>query len=226
MSVNKEPTLWDKINEFFNNVLVPTTGETFRLLPDALVLGTAVLSALSLSKSYGVLLLAMIELMVLQRIIGTFVGGMTPIQPGDNGMAYICQPGFSSPNKMRISILELVGVPSAFPSPVMFFISGIMAYMIGAMEEFSKEITTLGSDINTRKNVAFVLSILFIFFTLFFRIHYGCETFGPIFISLFVGGLAGYGILKLNKTIFGREYVNILNLPVITQITGLQIMTG
>jgi hypothetical protein len=189
--------------------------ESIRIFPDSLVLGVALLSIISLNRAYALLLLAMMEVMGVQRILASFLGGIAPIAGGSGAFSSICQPGFSFPNTMRISLLETLGKPSAFPSPVMFFIAAITTYMVASLQEFEKELNTLGADLSARTQAALFLSGILILAVFMMRLTYGCETFGSVFMSLLVGLLAGYGSFAFHRSVFGREGVNVLSLPLI-----------
>jgi hypothetical protein len=214
MSVQKEFTV-DKIMKTFQSSTVPVTIETLRLLPDSLVFGTAILSLLSMCKSYGVLLFTMVELMITQRAFSMIIGGIAPIGAGKNSLQDVCQPGFYFSNSMRISLLETIGTPSMFPSPSMFFLSGFISYMIGSMQQFGREIKSLSGDIAVRTTIAAGLSFLFIIAMLIFRYSYGCESFGSIILSAVLGSVMGMVFVFQNIAIFGRDGINILNLPMI-----------
>jgi hypothetical protein len=128
----------------------------------------------------------------------------------------ICQPGFVFGNAQRISLLETIGKESMFPSPVIFFMATVLSYMMACVQEFGREITTLGSDLQGRTIAASVLSIGLLIGILAFRYSYQCEGFGTLFVSMLFGALLGYALVQQNKAIFGRSAVNILNLPMIT----------
>lgn len=206
----------NNILPLFTDVLLPVGAETFRLLPDSLVLGTAVLALVSLCQSYGVLLLTMVETMVIQRLAAGFIGGISPILGAAGSYQMVCQPGFVFGNSQRISLLETIGKESMFPSPVMFFMATVLSYMTAAVGEFSREIATLGSDVQGRTLTATVLSIALLIAVLAFRYSYQCEGFGTLFVSLLFGVILGYGLVQQNKALFGRSGVNILNIPMIT----------
>lgn len=213
-----DPTLYQKMAAFVQTVLLPVGVETLRQLPDSVVLGTALLAIISLCKSYGVLVLAMIELMLIQRVAASAVGSISPIGAGHDALHQSCQPGMAFANNMRISLLETIGKQSFFPSPTMFFLAGIMSYMIAAVKEFEREIKVLGGDLNTRTTVGIVLSSFFVFIMLVFRYSYGCETFETLLMSLILGSVAGVLVMYQNKALFGRDGLNILNLPIIKTI--------
>lgn len=200
---------------FIKTYIIPVTIESLHLLPDSIVLGTTILAALSMCKSYGVMVFTMVELMLMQRVFSNIIGAIAPIGAGSNALEQICQPGFTFPNMMRISIIETIGIPSMFPSPVMFFLSAVISYMISAMNEFSREIKSLSGDISSRTRVAFWLGALLLFSMLMFRFSYGCESFGTLFVSLILGVIAGFALVHQNKALFGRDGVNVLNIPMI-----------
>jgi hypothetical protein len=211
------------VQEFFNsmtNFITPVLFESIRIRPDSVVLGTAILSAISLSKSYLVLLFTMFEFMIIQRVTSMLIGSISPVGAGKDALQRICEPGFQYPNLMRISLLETIGVPSMFPSPVMFFFSGVISYLICAMQQFGKEIKSFNSDIGIRTSVALGLSFTLMLAMVLFRYTYGCETPGSILTSLVLGYLIGIGLVFQNEALFGRDGINVLNLPMIQPVKG------
>jgi len=215
MSATKPKSIFDPITAIIDKFIIPVSIESLRLLPDSIVLGTIILAGLSMCKSYGVLVFTMVELMLGQRLLSNIIGGIAPIGAGNDALHMVCQPGFSFPNAMRISLLETIGIPSMFPSPVMFFLSAVISYMIAAMNEFSREIKSLGGDLSTRTMVGVVMGMMLLFAMLGFRYSYGCESFGTLLVSLMLGGAAGVALVQQNKALFGRDGVNVLNLPMI-----------
>lgn len=213
-----DPTLYEHIMSILLKVLLPVAVESLRLLPDSVVLGTGLLALVSLCQSYGVLVLTMVELMLIQRVTATMISGVSPIGAGPDALHQSCQPGLGFANNMRISLLETIGKASLFPSPTMFFVSGIVTYMIAAIKHFEREIKAVGGDMNARTNVAIVLSSFLIFIMLIFRYSYGCETFETLVMSMILGSAMGLIIVYQNKALFGREGLNILNLPMIKPV--------
>jgi hypothetical protein len=211
----RQTTLLEKLTTSYNTFALPLCLESLRLLPDSIVLGTIILASLGMCSSYGVLVLTMFELMLGQRLFATMIASINPVGAGPDALHEICQPGFSFPNAMRVSLIETIGKPSSFPSPVLFFLSGVISYMIGSVREFEREIQTLGGDINTRTNICVGFSAALLFIMLIFRYSYGCESFGTLFISMILGCIAGLVLVQQNIAFFGRSGVNILNLPII-----------
>lgn len=215
-----EENIVKKIVDQFNNLVIPVCKESIRILPDSLTLGTAILAGLSLSKSYGVLLLTMLELMIVQRGFANVISSIAPIAGGSGALNPVCEPGFQYPNMMRISLLETIGTPSMFPSPTVFFFSGVVSYLIGAMQQFGKEIKSFNSDIGVRTNIAICLSFIFILVLVLFRFTYQCEGIGSILVSLVLGYIVGLAIVFQNVALFDRDGINVLNLPMIQSVKG------
>lgn len=215
MSAADHPTIFQKIKAFVNSTILPVSVESLRLLPDSIVLGVTILAGLSMSKSMGVLLFTMIEFMLSQRVLSMIIGGIAPLGAGDNVLQGLCQPGLMFPNQMRISLIETVGVPSMFPSPSMFFLSAVLSYMLNAMQQFGREIKTLSGELKTRTNIAIGLSFIFVLAMMMFRYSYGCESFGTLLLSIVLGFIIGGLVVHQNIALFGRDGVNVLNIPMI-----------
>jgi hypothetical protein len=220
MSAAEGKTLFDKIQEFVMDSLFPVCIETLRILPDSMVLGVAILAGLSMSKSMGVLLFTLFEFMLSQRVLSMIVGGIAPVGAGVGALQPVCQPGFIFPNQMRISLIETIGIPSMFPSPSMFFLAATLSYMLNAMQNFGREIKSLSGELKTRTNFAMVLSSLFILAMMMFRYSYGCESFGTLLLSIILGFIMGALVVHQNIALFGRDGVNVLNIPMI--LSGME----
>lgn len=214
----KITTVYESIVEFYKTVIGPVVVESLRLLPDSMVLGTAIFTMLSGCISYAVLLFTMVELMLGQRVFSMVISGIAPIQGGTAYKQEVCQPGLSFPNTMRISLLEKIGTVSMFPSPTMFFLTGIISYIVACIQNFSREIKTLGGNLSTRTTISAVMSSIFIFVILMFRYTYECESFSSLIVSLILGLVAGIAIMYQNLALFGSSGINILNLPIIQPI--------
>jgi hypothetical protein len=209
------PSIFQTLVSIFYSTIFPVGIETLRLLPDSFVLGVAILAGLSMCKSYGILLLTMFEIMMSQRVFSMLISSIAPIGAGSQVKQDICQPGFSFANNMRLSVIETIGTPSMFPSPTMFFLSGILSYIIFSMQQFAREIKSLSGDVQVRTQIALVLSGLFMLATIMFRSSYGCESFGTLLFSTLLGFILGIVIVYQNIALFGRDSINILNIPMI-----------
>ena len=215
MSAQEKMTFFQHLLKIKDEFIVPVTLESVRLLPDSMVFGTIVLAFLSMTQSYGFLLLAMVEVMIGQRVATTFMGSISPIGAGPDSLHEICQPGFQYANLMRISMVETIGKPSAFPSPTILFVTSVVSYLISAIREFGREVKVLGGDLPTRTYIGCGLGALLIISVFAFRYTYGCESMGSLLISLLLGCITGFLLVQQNKLLFGRGAINVLNLPMI-----------
>jgi hypothetical protein len=206
---------WERIIDTIQNTVVPITVEFLRLLPDGLVFGVGLLSLLSFCKSYAVLLFTMFELMIIQRLFSNFIGSIAPTGAGVNANSAVCQNGFAFPNMMRITMVDAIGSSNAFPSSTMFFLTGVVTYIIGTIQEFQREIVTLGGDVNMRTGAATAFSVLFILGMFIYRIVYGCDSFGNVLLTVILGILMGIALVYQNAALFGRDGINMLNIPMI-----------
>jgi hypothetical protein len=206
------------IHEFLQEKLgavIKISVEFLRLLPDGLVFGIGLLSLLSFCKSYAVLLFTMFELMIIQRLFSSLIGSIAPIGAGLNANAPVCQNGFAFPNLMRISMIDSIGSSNSFPSSSMFFLTGVISYIIGTIQQFQREITTLGGDVNMRTQVATGFSVLFILAMFIYRYIYGCDSFENVLFTTILGIAMGMALVYQNTALFGRDGVNMLNIPMI-----------
>jgi hypothetical protein len=140
MSAANDPGIFEKIQAFLKDTILPVSIESLRLLPDSMILGIALLAGITMTKSMGVFLFTLFEIMLSQRILSMIIGSIAPVGAGENALQPLCQPGFIFPNQMRISLIETIGIPSMFPSPSMFFLSAVLSYMITSMQKFGREI--------------------------------------------------------------------------------------
>ena len=62
---------------------------------------------------------------------------------------------------------------------------------------------------------AIMATVIFIIFMFIYRIVYGCDSFGNILLTMIIGLVAGIALMYQNLALFGRDGVNILNIPLI-----------
>jgi hypothetical protein len=102
----------------------------------------------------------------------------------------------------------------------MFFLASILSYMLNSMQNFGREIKSLSGELKTRTNIAVVFSFLFVLAMMMFRYSYGCESFGTLLLSLILGFIVGSLVVHQNIALFGRDGINVLNIPMI--LSGLE----
>jgi hypothetical protein len=199
----------------WSDVIAPAGTDLCRSAPDSLFLGTGFFALLTQNYALGVMVLAMAEIGLLSRFLGGLIGAVQP----NNATPHsdVCLPGIPSP--YQISAIGSLLTGSAFPSGPTFFITATLVYIFSGIQNFSEELNTLGQkepEWKTRATMSGVFSLLLIVVYMLYRLLNECE---PIFTgigSAILGAFAGLAIFTLHVYVFGRDGVNFLGLPQLT----------
>ena len=199
-----------------NDALWPAWHELFRSMPDSLFLGTALFSGLTQNFPLSILVLAMLEISILQRLFGGFLGSISSNEA--DAPTANCLPGIPSP--YQISIVSHILKQTAFPSGPVFFISAVLAYVIGSTLNFRDELKELAEkepEWNARIPLAMTFSILLLVCFILWRYFNGCDSvfsaLGSALFGLPVGGL----LYLIHVYLFGRNAVNFLGVPLLAE---------
>ena len=212
--------LGDAIESFITSP-VRVTQEMVRIFPDGLVIGMGFFSVLTLSYSYGIFFMSLLESILLFygfRGINSYLN-ITSALPTKSAMTTECVSGFMS---RTIESLTLFGsaTESAFPSASIFMISMASAYILAVLNKFSKELEVLGETYSSRFYIATIaLPLLIMAFSLF-RIYFGCDSIGVILFSIVIGVLAGGLIVEQNYRLLGPDSINIVGIPLLRSRTA------
>ena len=197
-----------------NDALWPASNELFRSMPDSLFLGTAIFSGLTQNFPLGILVLAMLEISVIQRLFGGFLGSIQSNEA--DAPSAKCLPGIPSP--YQISIVSHILKQTAFPSGPIFFISAVLAYVISSTLNFRDELKELAEkepEWNARIPLSIIFSVLLLFCFVIWRLTNGCDSvfsiLGSVAFGLPVGGL----LYLIHVYLFGRNAVNFLGVPLL-----------
>ena len=204
-----------------DEIIIPFLDTLMRSAPDSIVLGSFILSLLTQSYCYMVLLLAFIEIIG----IHTFIAKIASFLTGSAGVPLPSDCGFMIPSYTQISILKYAMTSDPFPSAPIFFISAVIAYFLGSTIDEVNEITDLAktnSVLKARFPISVVLSILFLSAFSVYRIVKGCDNLLASMGSIILGIIVGGSLLMLNIQIFGRDSVNFTGLPLLVD----RISTG
>ncbi len=210
------PSLFkNKITEFLNGYPGAVIMELLRLFPDGLLLGAGLFAFITQNFAYTMFFFIIFESIVasiaLNRTFSFIDLGRTLMSPGSKNPE--CRSGFQSPTAEGLANMFEFGALSGFPSTHMFVTSSAISYVLFAMNEVKNELSALGPEYATRFYLGLMLSILFILVMGFYRLSYNCDGVGTLIGSLIIGGLFGYAFVQQNVALFGRESVNILNIP-------------
>ena len=204
-----------------DEIIIPFFDTLMRSAPDSLILGTLMLSLLTQSYPYSVLLFAFIEIILSHYVLSSFISYIS----GAQGPDIPDRCGFQIPSYTQISILKSLLKASACPSAPTFFMASVVSYMLGSTMNMRDEIADLSKKnpiLKSRFPISTVLGILFLCTYVVWRISNGCDTLmggmGSIVLGMAVGGF----FLMANSYIFGRESINFTGLPLLVS----RISTG
>lgn len=202
------------LKSILNDALWPAWHELFRSMPDSLFLGTALFSGITQNFPLGILVLAMLEISILQRLFGGFLGSIASNETDAPDAK--CLSGIPSP--YQLSLVSHILTLSAFPSGPVFFISAVLSYIIGSTVNFRTELKELAEkepEWNARIPLAVTFSVLFLVCFILWRYANGCESvltlLGSALFGLPIGGL----VYLIHVYLFGRNAVNFLGVPLL-----------
>lgn len=197
-----------------SDVLYPAFHEFMRSLPDSLMLGTGVFAMITQSYPLGVLVIAILELCLVQSILGGFIRG---VQGGNAEVkSDTCTPGIPSP--YQISIVGKVLAETTFPSGPIFLVSGVLMYCVASAFNFTDELKELSKtepEWNIRIPLAVSFSSLFLILFTIWRVYNSCDGAVAALGSVVLGGLFGGLVYLLHVYLFGRDSINFLGVPLL-----------
>jgi hypothetical protein len=199
--------------DLFVGTVKPVAAEGFRLLPDALLYGTGVLSLITYQTPmlflFAVVVTSFISSNLIARIMSTLMPQYVPPAKASDA----CTPGLWSPTTTRLSLLSELANPSGFPSMPMFVLSTVIAYCISGVIQLADVLNELGPDYKAKIPTTIALSaFLLIVFSLYLMIN-ECNGFLTVLASIALGAVVGGLLSVILPLIFGQESINILGLP-------------
>ena len=195
------------------NTIGPTLSESLRILPDALLYGTGVLSLITYQTPmlflFGVVALSFVASNFVGKTFQTFMPqDVPPAKASDR-----CIPGLYSPTPARISLFSELANTSGFPSMPMFVLSSVIAYCISAVYQQAEVLKELGPDYEAKLPTILFLSLILLIVLMTYLIANECNGFLIILASLAMGTIFGGLIATIIPMIFGQEATNILGVP-------------
>jgi hypothetical protein len=197
-----------------DEILVPFLDMMMRSAPDSLFMGTLLLAIVTQSYSLTVFMFVMAQIAGIQNILGRF----TTWTHGVTGGPTINTCSSQIPSWTKFSFLEFATVNAPFPSAPVFFISSVIAFLLGATINTRGEMDNLSKqfpEMKARFPISTILSIVFLVSFILWRILSGCDNLLQSFGSVLFGFITGTLLLLLNIQIFGREAINFAGLPLL-----------
>ena len=203
-------------------IVVPTWELILQALPEYVFLGTGLLSLITQQYPLGILFLAMIELGIFQNLLGNFGHLITSDIKGTGSID--CLPGL--PHTDSLGLLRFFMRQSPFPSASIFFISGVVSYIMGSILNFRQELATLSQtnpDWKSRLPMSMILGPLCIIIYGAWRLARGCEGVLSVIGSCILGILLSLLILQVHIYLFGRDSINFLGIPLLADKVNLSV---
>lgn len=202
------------------DVLSPAFQDFMRSLPDCLVLGSGLFSLITQSFPIGILTLAMLEFMIIHKVLGNFIQqvGGNNLQPQSD----TCTPGLPSP--YQISFAGKLLSTITFPSGPIFLVSAAIAYCLLSISNFSQELEELSKkepEWKARFPLAVTFSCLILGVYGLWRYTNSCDSALSVLGTTVIGLLVGFGIQLLHVYLFGRDSINFLGIPLLADRAAL-----
>jgi len=204
---------------------IPLIPEMVRIFPDAFFWGIGILSLTTLSYSYGVFFVSLIEAICLYYIIKNVNNALGIIDTGPSSGSgdRECKSGFSD---YTLGSISLFGEPSQipFPSSHIFILGFIGSYIISVITSFKNELDILGpsygESYNNRIYFSLITLALFMFAGMAYRLLFQCDSGISIMLSWLLGVIAGAVVIWQNTLILGIESINLLGVPILRNRTA------
>jgi hypothetical protein len=182
------------------------------IMPDALLPASGVYALFTLSSTFGMFFVSLVEARLILLGIHMFAHHFMDVanfaQPGQEDA--LCR------NRLTPSPDWFEGEgahPYTTPSRPMYMLGVACAYVFNTLNNQSKELEALGPAFSTRYYVSLTFLILLIIVVGAFRIMYNCEFFYNVLVSSSIGLIVGTFLVMQNKRLFGDSIVNMLGIP-------------
>ena len=207
-------TYFETLKSILSDTLIPTSQEFMRALPDSLFLGTGFFALITQNFPLGVLVLAIAELAMSQRILGSLVGVVqeNPVKPYSDK----CSAGIPSP--YQLSLIGKLMSEVQFPSGPVFLLAGVISYIVSSTFNFSEELKELGKkepEWNARIPLSVTFSCLLLVFYVVWRYMNSCDSVLSLLGSTAIGIIIGFVVYIIHIYLFGRDAVNFLGIPLL-----------
>jgi hypothetical protein len=215
--------LISKTGQFLNGIVnIPET--MLRMFPDAIFWGTGFIAFITLSYSFSVFFVSLIEGIILFNLLhyGNQQFQVVNITPG-KGESAKCRTGLADVS-MRAVSLFYSETRQSFPSPHIYITSFIASYIMSVLVYYRDELEILsaayGEDYQSRIYVSTISFAGLLFIAMSYRLFSECDTATNIILSLLIGLLAGGLVAIQNNSLFGKESLNMLGLPLLRKRTA------
>ncbi len=196
--------------------------EVIRLIPDGLFVGTGLFALMSQNYPVTMLFLTIFETLLITVGLQTLFGYISfpDVVPRGEAMGPKCMSGFQSPTLQTLSLFFKMGATSAFPSPPIFVFTTGVIYVLSSLANFKSEMEGLGPGFSARFYMSIILSCIALAIISIYRFMTGCDSFGSLVLSILAGFVLGIVLCQQNVTLFGKEAINLMGVPVFKNQTA------
>ena len=186
--------------------------ETLYMFPDTILYGSFLMSLTTISLPHTIffisILLGLVVLFGLQRgtsfIFGTSVSQMK------------CKPQI-----FKYTFDQFFLRPSASnPSYGMFLVSFACTYLATSLYMLNDELNILDDSTFKQYYISISTLIAIVLFYLFFRLGFECNSMGASAAGLVFGSVVAIIILNINVTLYGKDSINFLGIPLLRNTTS------
>jgi hypothetical protein len=209
----------NNVTDVWSKTIKPLGEEQFRLLPDSILFGSAILAFLTQSFPMVIFFVSMMETAGIQAGLQSLFSYLDAnrLIPSAAAATPQCRSGFMKSTLESVSVMAGSSIPSAYPSPPLFFLSTACAYVLSSLYGLRDELEGLGSEYSARFYFAIAASFFFLLMITFYRLANSCETVGIATMSLLMGGFLGSLLVLQNWMLFGKDSVNLIGVPLLRE---------
>jgi hypothetical protein len=201
------PKLINQIKNLGSNMFIS--------LPEGLFVGAFLVGLLTHNMALLMLTGAMIVFRMVGTGLGSFLkgtlGAMIPLR--GEGVVGACEPAAIMLSKLN-SVNSDVRA-AALPAQSLFFVVAVIFYSVSNIYKFKNELHALKRD--DVLPVSGVFGLLIISLYVLWRMKSGCDSKEVILISVLVAAAVAYGVSAIFESLFGRQSINMLNLPLLVK---------
>lgn len=206
------------------NTLLFVPEAMLRIFPDALFWGVGFFAFVTLSYSFGVFFLSLVEAILIFYALHYGNENLQIVSTNALGKgSKACSTGFTDVTMRAVSLFNMEFKPS-FLSSHLFMTGVISSYLLSVILYFRSELEILGSSYGEQYNTRLYGSTIFfsiiIFLAMSYRMFNQCDSVFNIIISLILGLTAGALIAVQNNGLLGIESLNLLGVPILRKRTA------
>lgn len=220
-SVSEASTAFDQFKDGIGKVWVflkYIIENVFLALPEGLLAGALLVGILTHNMGLIMLGFAMVLFRLCGSAVGVFMkntlGRLVPTS-GEGGS------GACEMREMPLSLFEgAEGAmrQSALPGQSVFFVCAVIFYAMFNIYKFKDELQELrkssGTDVLYTSGI---FGLLIVLSYVIWRMKNGCDGKEILLLSVLMAGGVAYGISTLFEVLFGRQSINLLNIPLLAE---------